>query len=115
MFGDRKGRAVKIQNGMAVFTAVLVRRGRKLSVVGVFVAIRAGGEFHFVNRVFSGGEVALVAFPFLRAVLELAVVNILMAIRTVGKLERTLEVPACMASNATHFDVGAEQGVFCLG
>ena len=55
------------------------------------------------------------ALAFLRAVLELAVMNILMAIRAVGKLERTLEVPACMASNATHFDVGAEEGVFCLG
>lgn len=55
------------------------------------------------------------ALAFLRTVLELAVMNILMAIRAVGKFERTLEVPACMASNATHLDVGAEEGVFCLG
>lgn len=150
MLGDREGRAVEIHNGMAVFTPVLVRGGRKLSVVGVFVAIRAGGEFHFVNRVFADGNVTLVAFhfgvlsfqrifgsrmfldakqrrlpsihfvafralPFLLAVLELAVMNILMAIHAVGKLERTLEVPACMASNAIHFDVRAEEGVFCLG
>lgn len=59
--------------------------------------------------------VAFSALPFSRAVLELAVMNILMAIHAVSKLERTLEVPAGMASNATYLDVGAEERIFCLG
>lgn len=141
---------MEIHNGMAVFTPVLVRGGRKLSVVGVFVAIRAGGEFHFVDRVFADGKVTLVAFhfgvlsfqrifgsrmfldakqrrlpsihfvafsalPFLRAALELSVMNILMAIGAVGELERTLEVPAYVASNATYFTVFAQERKFCFG
>lgn len=62
MFGDGERRAVKIQYGMAVFAPVLVRRGRKLAVVRVFVAIRAGREFHFVNGVFPGRQMAFPTF-----------------------------------------------------
>lgn len=62
MFSNSEGRAMEVQYRMAVFTSVLVRRGGKLPVVGVFVAIGAGRKFHFVNRVFAGWNMALGAF-----------------------------------------------------
>ncbi len=61
MFGDGERRAVKIQYGMAVLASVLVRRGSKLPVVRVLVTIRAGREIHFVNGLFPGREMTLLA------------------------------------------------------
>ena len=58
---------------------------------------------------------ALGTLPFLRTSGELAVMNILVAVRAVGELERALELPLGMASNATHLNVCAEEGIFCLG
>ena len=52
-------RAVKIRNGVALLTAVLVRLRYKLVIVSVFVAIRAGREFYFVDRRFAGRRMAL--------------------------------------------------------
>lgn len=150
MLRDGKQRAVPIRYRMAALAAVLKRRFRKLAVVGVFVAVRAGRKLNFVNRLFAGRSVALVAFdfcvlaferilgsrmfldakrrrlpsldfvafrtlPFLRAVGELAVMNVLVAVRAVRKLERALELPFCVAGNATHLEVFADEGIFCLG
>ena len=150
MLRDGKQSAVPIGHGMAALAAVLKRRFRKLAVVGIFVAVRTGRELNFVNRLFAGRSVALVAFDFcvlsferilgsgmlldaergrlpslhlvafgtlafLRAVGELAVMNVLVAVRAVRKLERALELPFCMASNATHLKVLADERVFCLG
>ena len=53
MFGNRKSGAVKIQNGMAILTFVLIRSGSKLAVMRVFVAVGAGRELHLVNGVFA--------------------------------------------------------------
>lgn len=61
VFSNREGRAMEIQDGMTVFASVLVWRGGKLFVVSIFVAIRAGREFHLVNCVFPGREMALSA------------------------------------------------------
>jgi len=58
---------------------------------------------------------ALGTLPFFRTSGELAVMNILVAVRAVGELERARELPLGMAGNATHLDVCAEQGIFCLG
>ena len=55
MFGNRKCGAVKIQNGMTVFALVSIRRGRKLSVMGVLMAVGAGREFHLIDGVLAGG------------------------------------------------------------
>ena len=41
--------------------------------------------------------------------------NVLVAVGTVRKLERALELRFRMASNATHFKVFANEGIFCLG
>lgn len=62
MLGDGEGRAVEIHNCVAVFASVLVRRGGKLPVMRVFVTIRTGREFHFVNGVFASREMALPTF-----------------------------------------------------
>jgi len=59
--------------------------------------------------------VAFRTLAFLRTIRELAVMNVLVAVRTIGKLERLFEVPASMASNATHLDVFPQQGILCLG
>ena len=150
MLRDGIQSAVPIRHRMAALAAVLKRRFRKLAVVGIFVAVRTGRKLNFVNGLFAGRKVALVAFhfcvlaferilgsrmfldakrgrlpslhfvafgtlPFLRAVGELAVVNVLVAVRAVRKLERALELPFCMASNATHLKVLADEGIFCLG
>jgi len=53
MFCDGIERAVKIPNGVAVFTTIIVRRTSELSVVHVFMAIDAIREFHLVNRVLA--------------------------------------------------------------
>jgi len=150
VLGDGKQRTVPIRYRMAALAAVLERRFRKLAVVRIFVAVRTGRELNFVNRLFAGGKVALVAFhfcvlsfqrilgsrmfrdakqgrlpslhfvafgtlAFFRATGELAVMDVLVAVRAVGKLERTLELPFGVASNATHLHVGAQEGIFCLG
>lgn len=62
MLGDGEGRAVEIHNCVAVFASVLVRRSGKLAVMRVFVTIRTGREFHFVNSVFASREMALPTF-----------------------------------------------------
>lgn len=62
MLGDGKCGAVEVLNGVTAFTFIEIGRGGKLAVVGIFMAIRAGREFHFVKRVFSCGQMALGAF-----------------------------------------------------
>lgn len=114
---------------------VAVRTGRELHLVNRLFAGRkvALVAFHFgvlsFERILRSGMfldakqrrlpslhfVALGTLPFLRAVGELAVMNILVAVGAVRKLERTLEVPAYVASNAIYFTVFAEQRVFCFG
>lgn len=55
MFGDGKGRAVKILNRMATLTLVLIRLGQELTVMGILVAVQACRKLHLVNRVFACG------------------------------------------------------------
>ena len=62
MLGNGEERAVKILHGMAVFTAIVIRRAGKLLVVHVLMAVRAVREFHLVNRVLAGREMAFIAF-----------------------------------------------------
>lgn len=59
--------------------------------------------------------VAFGTLPFLRAAGELAVVNVLVAIHAVCELQRLLEVPAGVASNAAYFHVFADERIFRLG
>ena len=61
MLGDGEERAVKILDGVAVFTAIVVRRVRKLPVVHVLMTVHAVRELHFVNRALTGWKMALVA------------------------------------------------------
>ncbi len=56
-----KRRMMKILYGVALFAAILVGRSGELLIVRILVAIRAGREFHFVNRVFARGCVAFFA------------------------------------------------------
>ena len=58
--GER--RLMEILNGMTTFTFILVRRSGKLAVVSVLMAIHAGREFCFINRVLPCRQVALVTF-----------------------------------------------------
>lgn len=53
---------MEILDGMAAFTLVLIRGSGKLAVMGVLVAVRAGREFHSINRVLPCRRVALVTF-----------------------------------------------------
>lgn len=62
MFGDCKGRAMEILNRMAALTFVFVGRSRKLSVMWILVAVEAGSELHFVNRIFACRQMAFRAF-----------------------------------------------------
>ena len=62
MFGDAIGGTVKIQDRMAAFAAILVRRGGKLVVMRILVAIGAGREFHLIDRVFTRRQMAFPAF-----------------------------------------------------
>ena len=59
MLGNRKRRPMKVLDGVATLATVSVRRRGKLTAVHVLVAVGAQSEFHFVNRVFAGGDVAL--------------------------------------------------------
>ena len=61
VLGNGERRAMKVLYGVAILAAVLVRRGGKLLVMRILMAIRAGRELHFVDRVFSGRRVAFVA------------------------------------------------------
>jgi hypothetical protein len=58
MVSDRKRGPVKILDGVATLTPVLIRGRSKLPVVSVLVTILAGGEFHFVNRILARGRMA---------------------------------------------------------
>lgn len=62
VLGDGIRGTMEIDDGMAVFAAIVVWRGGELVVVSVLVAIEAGGEFHFVDGVFARGNMALGAF-----------------------------------------------------
>jgi hypothetical protein len=57
----RKRGPVEIFYGVAIFATILVRRGGKLIVMGVLMAIHTGGEFDLIQRVFARRRVALVA------------------------------------------------------
>jgi hypothetical protein len=59
MLGDGKRSAMEIQNRVAAFTLVVIRRGGKLVVMGILVAIAAGSKLYFVNRVLARWDVAL--------------------------------------------------------
>ena len=61
MFCERKRGAVKVFYRVAILAAILIRRGSELLVVGVLVTIGADDEFHFVDGVFAGRCVALLA------------------------------------------------------
>jgi hypothetical protein len=62
MLGDGKRGTVEVLNGMTVLAFIQIRRSRKLTVVSILMAIRAGSEFHLVNRIFTGGQMAFAAF-----------------------------------------------------
>lgn len=64
MFRNGVCRAVKIRDSVAGFASVLVRLGRKLSIMRVFVAIQASRELDLVYGFLAGGNVTLVAFHF---------------------------------------------------
>ena len=55
MFGDRKCGTVKIQNRMTILAFVSIRRGFKLSVMGILVTVGTGREFHLIDGVFARG------------------------------------------------------------
>ncbi len=58
--------------------------------------------------------VAFRTLTFLRALRKLAIVDVLVAVHALRKRERSLEVPARVAGNATHLGVLSEQRVFCF-
>jgi hypothetical protein len=62
MLGDGKERTVKIAYGMTVLAFVQMRSAGELAVVSVFMAVRAKREFHLVNGVLAGRQMALGAF-----------------------------------------------------
>lgn len=62
MLGDRVRGAMEVLHGVAALAFIEIRRGDELAIVCIFMAIRAGREFHFVNRVFACGQMALGAF-----------------------------------------------------
>jgi len=64
VFGNGIGRAVPIDDRVAVFATVFVWRGGKLIVVRIFVAVRARLELHFVDGVFAGGNMTFGAIDF---------------------------------------------------
>jgi hypothetical protein len=55
MFGNGEGGAMEIDDGVAILAAVKIGCGRELTVVSVFVAVRAGSEFYLVKGVFARG------------------------------------------------------------
>ena len=62
VFRNAESGAMEINHRMAVLAAIVIGCGGKLVVVRVLVAIEACAEFHFVDGVFAGGEMALRAF-----------------------------------------------------
>ena len=62
VFCDGECGAMKFDDGVTVLAAVVVWCGGELVVVRVSVAIEARAEFHFVDGVFAGGNMALRAF-----------------------------------------------------
>ena len=61
---NRKQGSVKIHHRVAILTAIAIRLCGELSVVRILVTIHAIRKFHFVQRVFSGGDMALGALHF---------------------------------------------------
>jgi len=55
VFGNREGGAMEIHNGVALFATIEIGSGRELTIVSIFVTVRAGSEFYFVNGVFARG------------------------------------------------------------
>jgi len=55
VFGNREGGAMEIYNGVALVATIDIGNGRELTIVSVFVTVRAGSEFYFVNGVFARG------------------------------------------------------------
>ena len=62
VFRNGESGAMEINNSVAVLAAIVVGCGGKLVVVRVLVAIEACAEFHFVDGVLAGGDMALRAF-----------------------------------------------------
>lgn len=58
VLGNREGRTMEVFYGMAVLAAILMRSSRKLLVMRVPVAIRAGRKVHFVHGIFARRGVA---------------------------------------------------------
>ena len=52
---------MEVLYSMAILTAILVGRGRKLFIMSILVAIRACREFHVVDSVLAGRRMAFVA------------------------------------------------------
>ena len=73
VFGYREGRTMKILHGVAILATVLVGRGGELFVMLILVAIRAGREFHFVQRVFAGGRYGICRKPRPRVFLRVGI------------------------------------------
>jgi len=57
---NRERGAMKVLHGVAILATILVGSGGKLLVMRILVAIRAGCELHFVDRIFAGGSVTFV-------------------------------------------------------
>lgn len=61
VLGNGVGTAVPVRDRVAILTAIIVRSASKLVIVRVFMTIGAQREFHFVDSVFAGGNMALAA------------------------------------------------------
>lgn len=59
MLGDGESGAVEIGDGVAGFAAIVPGSGGELVVVRILVAIGAGFEFHFIDGVLAGRNMAL--------------------------------------------------------
>lgn len=62
MLGNGKQRTVEILNGVAAFTAILVRSIGELTAMDVLVAVHAVCKLYIVNSGLAGRKVALRAF-----------------------------------------------------
>jgi len=61
MLRNRKCRSVKILDGVAALTLVLIGCRLKLPFMRVLVAFQAGSKLHFVNRIFARWKMAFCA------------------------------------------------------
>lgn len=64
VLGDRKSRAMEIDDGVTRLAMIVIGSDGKLIVVGILMTIAAGFKFDLVESVFSGRDMALGAFHF---------------------------------------------------